>query len=102
MIQAIKKLFIWTPSDVAAWEKIRARGFGRFVLGYGMFGFGGLLFLVTGIITLVGWVLSPAGFVALLFRLAVSLGVCLLGGLIAGLLTWWLEDGIYRWIKKSR
>ena len=102
MIEAIKKLFIWTPSDVAAWEKIRQRGFGRFVLWFGVLGFGGFLFLVAGIVTLIGWFTAQTGFAALLFRLAVALGVCLLGGLIAGLLTWWLEDGIYKWIKKSR
>ena len=46
--------------------------------------------------------LEPASMDSLLLQLAFSVCVCLLGGLITGLLTWWLEDGIYQKIKKSR
>ncbi len=102
MKKAIKKLFDWTPRDISAWEKIRQPGFWHFVLWYGVITFGAILFIVTGGITFLVWVLAPESIASLLFQLIFVVGVCLLGGLITGLLTWWLEDGIYKRITKSR
>jgi hypothetical protein len=102
MKNAIKKLFDWTPSDVLAWEKIRKQGFWHFVLRYGVITFGMILFFLTGGITFISWILEPDSMVSLLFQLAFSACVCLLGGLITGLLTWWMEDGIYQRIMKFR
>ncbi len=102
MKKAIKKLFDWTPSDILAWEKIRQQGFLHFVICYGVITFGSILFIIMGGITIITWLLEAESFVSLLFQLAFVASICLLGGLIAGLLTWWLEDGIYLKIKKSR
>jgi hypothetical protein len=102
MRKAIKKWFDWTPSDVRAWEKMRQPGFWHFVLGYGVIGFGLFLFILMGGATLFTWILAPFGLAGLFFQLAVTAGLCLLGGLVTGVLTWWLEDGIYQRIKKSR
>ena len=102
MIKAIKKLFDWTPSDIAAWEKIRQPGWWHFVLWYGLLFFGTFLFIVTGGITLINWFRTSSSFSGLLFQLAVDAAVCLMSGSVTGLLTWWLEDGIYWKMIKSR
>jgi len=102
MKRAIKKLFDWTANDVLAWEKIRQQGFGHFVIWYGLLGFGPLLFVLSGGATVLTWILASAGLSGLLFQLTFIAAVCLTGGLITGLLTWWLEDSIYQKIKKSR
>ena len=102
MIKSIKKLFDWTPRDVAAWEKIRQPGLWHFVLWYGVKGFGLILFIVMGGVTVIRWLLALASFASLILQLAVVAGVCLLGGLVTGFLIWWLEDGIYKKIIKSR
>ncbi len=44
--------------------------------------------------------LAPVSFASLLFQLTFDAIVCLSGGLVTGLLTWWLEDGIYQKITK--
>ncbi|MCX6080144.1 MAG: hypothetical protein NTW32_11475 [Chloroflexi bacterium] len=102
MKKAVKKLFIWTPDDILAWEKIRQQGFWHFVLRSGLIFFGMILFVLTGGITIIANILAQASIANLLFQLVFVGGVCLLGGLFAGLLTWWLEDTIYMKIKKSR
>ena len=101
MLKAIKKLFDWTESDIAAWEKIRQKGLWRFMLWYGL-GFSGIMFLVMGIVTFFTWLPAPAGLASLFFQLIVVAIVCLLGGFITSLVTWWMEDGIYRKITQSR
>jgi hypothetical protein len=102
MKKTIKKLFDWTASDTQAWEKIRQRGFWHFIIRYGMLGFGLFLFILSGVATVLSWRQAPNGLSGLLFQLTFVAGVCLSGGLITGLLTWWLEDSIYRKIMKSR
>jgi hypothetical protein len=101
MLKTVKKLFGWTPSDIAAWEKIRQKGLRRFMLWYGL-AFSGIMFLVMGAVTLFSWLQSPASFASLLFQLVVVASVCLLGGIITSLLTWWMEERIYRKIMLSR
>ena len=102
MIKAIKKLFDWTPSDVAAWEKFRQPGWWHFVWSYGVLFFGTFLLIITGALTLINWLRAQAGLDSLFFQLAVDAAVCLVSGWITGLLTWWLEDSIYWKIIKSR
>jgi hypothetical protein len=97
-----KYFFNWTPSDVAAWEKIRAKGFGRFVIWYGVKLFGGGLFILLGGAVLLLWVkdgsANPAGLgLELLFVVV----VCLMGGVINSLLTWAMEERIYQNMIKS-
>jgi hypothetical protein len=101
-MKKIRSMFFnWTPADLAGWESLRSRGMARFVLLYGMLGFGAFLFVLSSGVTLLAWPGSPAGAVGLLIQLAVCAAASLAGGLLAGLLTWWLEDGIYQRMKKS-
>lgn len=99
----IKKLFDWTPRDIAYWEKIRQKGFGNFVAMYGIIVTGGLLFLIFGLLTLffllkqmrgvppasINWlfIVGQLLFVAL---------VCLVGGVINSLVTWVVEEKLYQ------
>jgi hypothetical protein len=99
MIKIVKKLFDWTKSDIAAWEKIRKKGLMYFVLWYGL-AFSGMMFLATGVVTFFAW--KPASLASLLFQLAFVAIICLLGGLITSLVTWWMEESIYRKITQSR
>lgn len=101
MFQAVKKLFDWTPSDIAAWESIRQKGLWHFTCWYGL-AFSGIMFIVMGAVTVFTWAQAPANFASLLFQLAFVAGVCLLGGLIASLLTWWMEERIYQNSMRSR
>ena len=54
MLKTVKKLFDWTPSDIAAWGKIRQKGLRRFMLWYGL-AFSGIMFLVMGTVTFFTW-----------------------------------------------
>jgi len=101
MLRMVKKLFDWTPSDIAAWERIRQKGLWRFSLWYGL-GFSGILFLLMGAVTILFWFKEPTSIGGLFFQLAFTAGVCLLGGLIASLTTWWMEERIYQKIMRSR
>ena len=97
----LKKYFDWTPSDVAAWEKLRARGQVRFVLWYGVQLFGGLLFLFLGGAVIILWLKDflehqAGSFRGLVLELLFVAAACLLGGLITALVTWAVEEGIYR------
>ena len=51
----LKKLFDWTPRDIAYWEKVHQAGLKRFIRWYGIFISGGLLFLVFGLVTVFIW-----------------------------------------------
>jgi hypothetical protein len=101
MLKTVKKLFDWTPSDIAAWEKIRQKGLLRFMLWYSLT-FSGIIFFVMGTLTFFTWVQAAASLASLLFQLIFVGIICLLGGLITCLLTWWMEEHIYRRITQSR
>jgi hypothetical protein len=98
----LKKWFDWTPSDVAAWEKIRARGLWHFVRWYGLGLFGGGLSILLGGVTFYRWMQSPVSLAGLGLELALVASLCLLGGALNSLLTWWLEESIYRKIVAGR
>ena len=103
----LKRFFDWTPADVAAWEKLRARGLRHFVLWYGIQLFAGLLFLFLGGAALLLRVKDvfehqAASIIGLVLELLFIAIACLLGGLIAGLATWALEEHIYRKIKAGK
>ncbi len=98
----LKKLFDWTPRDIAYWEKIQQAGLGNFVLRYGLAITGGLLFLVFGVLTLFGWLKQGAGqsislerMIFLLEQLAFVAVVCLLAGVTNSLITWLVEQKLY-------
>ena len=101
MRQAVKKLFDWTPGDIAAWVKIRQKGLGHFILWYGL-AFSGIMFLVMGAVTIFTWFQAPVSLASLVFQLAFVASACLVGGLIASLATWWMEERIYRKITQPR
>ncbi len=99
----IKKLFGWTPRDIAYWEQIRAKGLGKFILTYGIVVSSGLLFLVCGMITVASWLMKRGGMpvthddmVFLITQLVFVALVCLAAGLINSLVTWMVEQRLYR------
>jgi hypothetical protein len=99
----IKRLFDWTPRDIAYWEKIRQRGLGKFIIWYGMLITGGLLFIVFGLLTFIGWIrqawgmpVIPSGLYFIAGQLVFVALVCLLGGIINSLVTWVVEERLYR------
>ncbi len=104
----IKKLFDWTPRDIAYWEKIQCKGLGNFILWYGLTITGGLLFLIFALVTFFIWlrqslgnVLTPSRLVFLAGQLAFVLIVCLVFGVINSLVTWVVEQRLYRKYKKG-
>ena len=103
----IKKLFDWTPRDIAYWEKIRQRGLGKFILWYGLLITGGLLFIVFGLVTFFFWLrqvwasqVTSSSLYFLVGQLVFVALVCLLGGLINSLATWVVENRLYRKYKE--
>jgi len=106
----IKKWFDWTERDIAAWEKLRLSGFWRFMLWYGIGLTGGGLFLLLGVVSLLIWrgnflpkgVAAGPGFAFLLLRIAFLAGLSLLGGLVNGIVTWVMEEAIYRRIYRKK
>lgn len=102
-----KYFFNWTPDDVAAWEKIRAKGIPHFIGWYGLQLFGGGLFVLLGGIALLLWIKTTlethvANLVGLALQLFFIAAACLLGGIVAALLTGTMEEGIYQKMLKRR
>ncbi len=94
-----EKFFNWTPKDVADWEKIREKGLTRFIWGYGILFFGGTLFILLGVIDCF-LVVNQMRTSNLIAELGFIAFVCLLGGLVASLATWWMEEKLYQKFKK--
>jgi sensor histidine kinase YesM len=99
----IKKLFDWTPRDIAYWEKIHQKGLRKFISWYGVIISSGLLFLVFGLITFLIWLRQTSGIqitsmslIFLLGQLIIVALMCLVGGIINSLITWVVEDRLYR------
>jgi hypothetical protein len=104
----IKKLFDWTPRDIAYWEKIHQNGLGSFIRWYGIFISGVLLFLVFGLGTFFIWLrktsgtqISAVNLIFLFGQLIIVALVCLLGGIINSLITWLVEERLYRKYKRE-
>ena len=94
-----ERFFNWTPQDVVDWEKIREKGLRHFILRYGMMLSSGIfIILVIGSVILLGWNKSHAA--SLIPELIVIGLICLIGGLVNGLLTWAVEEKMYRKFKK--
>ena len=98
----LKKLFDWTPRDIAYWEKIHQKGLLKFIRWYGVVISAGLLFLVFGLVTFFIWLrqslgtqVTPMSLVFLLGQLIIVALVCLVGGIINSLITWVVEDRLY-------
>lgn len=98
----IKKLFDWTPRDIAYWEKIHQKGLRKFIGWYGVIISSGLLFLVFGLVTFFIWLRHTSGtqitsmsLIFLLGQLIIVALMCLVGGIINSLITWAVEDRLY-------
>lgn len=105
----IKKLFDWTPRDIAYWEKIRQKGLRYFISWYGIVITGGLLFLVFGLVTFFIWLRQIAGaqitstrLIFLIVQLIFVALVCLIGGIANSLITWVVEERLYRKYKQVK
>ena len=103
----LKKLFDWTPRDIAYWEKVHQKGLGKFIRWYGLGLSAGLLFLVFGLVTFYIWLRQISGIqitstslIFLLGQLIVVALVCLVGGIINSLITWVVEERLYRKYKE--
>lgn len=104
----IKKLFDWTPRDIAYWEKIHQNGLANFVRWYGLVISAGLLFLVLGLVTFFSWLRQVLGtpstqtsWIILVGQLIFVALVCLIAGLINSLITWVVEERLYRKYKSK-
>lgn len=104
----IKKLFDWTPRDIAYWEKIHQRGLGKFIAGYGVLITGGMLFIVFGGLTAFFWLRQAWGTHITSLNLYFLIGqlifvalVCIMGGVINSLATWVVENRLYRKYKEK-
>ncbi len=104
----IKRLFDWTPRDIAYWEKIRSHGLLRFITWYGIVISAGVLFGVFGLVTFAIWLTHAWGahvtstdLIFLLGQLVFSALVCLLGGMLNALITWVVEERLYRKYKRD-
>jgi len=98
-----KKLFDWTPRDLAYWESLRQKGFVRFIFIYGAIVTGGLFFLILGGYTLFNWLrqfgvtpISQAQVLFLVSKLVFVGLVSLVAGLINSLVTWIVEERLFR------
>ncbi|HSB65175.1 MAG TPA: hypothetical protein VLD65_01275 [Anaerolineales bacterium] len=105
----IKKWFDWTPRDLAYWENLRRKGPIRFILVYGVAITGGLFFLILGLITFFNWLRQLSGatislnrIIFLLAQLAFVALVALAAGMINSLITWLVEEKLYRKYKSSK
>ena len=99
----IKKLFDWTPRDIAYWEKIRQKGLRYFIGWYGIVITGGLLLIVFGLVTFFIWLrqvvgaqITPASLIFLVGQLIFVALVCLVGGIVNSLISWVVEERLYR------
>jgi hypothetical protein len=99
----ISKLFDWTPRDIAYWEKLRQKGLRSFISWYGVLVSGSLLFILSSIVTIYTWLvqshksgLTAASWVALLGQLIFTAVVCLVFGILNSLVTWVVEERLYR------
>ena len=99
----IKKLFDWTPRDIAYWEKIHQRGLWNFIRWYGMVISAGLLFLIFSLMTFIGWFRQDVGtlsvqtnWIILVGQLLFVAGISLAAGITNSLITWLVEERLYR------
>lgn len=81
------------------WPAVRARGMAHFVLMRGLLLWGGLMFAFFTVMTWVKFGPQHPRFVLLL---VVSAGLCAIGGLVWGLLTWAISERIYRSLPSSK
>jgi len=99
----LKKYFDWTPRDIAYWEKIHQKGLRHFILWYGMAITAGLFFILFGLVAFIIWLTQVIGrpihatnVIFLIGQLVFVAIVCLAAGLVNSLVTWVVEERLYR------
>ena len=75
------------------WPAIRARGFARFVLVRGLLTYGGIMALVIAV--MVALTLGT-NHPRLPMLLGFAIPLCAMGGLLWGVLTWWINERLFR------
>ncbi len=105
----LRKYFDWTPRDIAYWEKIRQKGLRYFILWYGVAITAGLFFILFGLAAFIIWLIKVIGnpisitnVVFLVGQLVFVAVVSLVAGLINSLVTWLVEERLYRKYKARR
>ncbi len=81
------------------WPAIRGRGMRHFVLVRGLAFWGGLMFAFTLAMT---WVKFGPQHPRFVLMVAIAAGLCAVGGLAWGLLTWTINERIYRTLDSKR
>ena len=81
------------------WPAIRARGMRHFVLVRGLAFWGGLMFAVMLATT---WIKFGPEHPHFALMVGVAAGVCAVGGLVWGLLTWTINERIFRTLDSNR
>jgi len=81
------------------WPAVRAKGMAHFVLMRGLLMWGGLMFVF---FTAMTWVKFGPQHPRFVLLLVVSAGLCAIGGLLWGVLTWAISERIYRSLPSSK
>lgn len=81
------------------WPAIRAKGMVHFVLMRGLLFWGGLMFVFSVAMT---WVKFGPEHPRFALLLGVSAGLCSVGGLVWGVLTWAINERIFRNLNPHR
>lgn len=99
----LKKYFDWTPRDIAYWEKVRRKGLWSFIAWYGVVITSGIFFVLFGLVTIIFWLkqifgrqITSTSLIFLAWQLLVLAVVCVIAGLINSLITWVVEERLYR------
>ena len=81
------------------WPEIRAKGMSRFIMVRGVGIWGGLMFALSFAMV---WIRFGPQHPRFWLLLAVAAGLCLVGGAVWGLLTWTINERIFRNINEHR
>ncbi len=81
------------------WPAVRAKGMTHFMLTRGLLMWGGLMFVF---FTVVIWVKFGPQHPQFVLLLGVAAGLCAVGGLFWGVLTWTISERIYRSLPSSK
>ncbi len=99
----LKKYFDWTSRDIAYWEKVRQRGLLKFIIWYGVVISAGLFFVLFGLLRFFSWLrqamvepITSTSLVFLVGQLVGVLVVSLIAGVVNSLITWVVEEHLYR------
>jgi hypothetical protein len=81
------------------WPAIRTRGFARFVLVRGLLTWGGIMAIAMIVMTTLRLGLDHP---RLPLLLGIAVPLCAIGGLVWGVLTWWVNERIFLSLTSDR